>query len=359
MKFERYIDELLTRKIFPGITVLAGSHKGEPFKKSYGEKSSAYRNDPLDTRSIYDLASLTKPLITSMATLLLIEQGEFAEDTPISRILPGFREDIRVSHLISHTSGIPAWYPLYLRSEDHIDVIRGLEPVSQPGKKVVYSCLGYILLAEIIRKISGSPFSSFSENKIISRIGLGNTFFAVPEIRIKECVPTEMGNAYEKAVAEKDFPALSAGHQWRTGVLRGEVNDGNSYFLGGSSGNAGLFSNADDIFRLSREFYPEFTTLLKPETALMFWKNMTPFKRSSRTFGFKLNSSLVTSGGRGLSRHAIGHSGFTGTSVWLEPGSANVFIILTNRIHPVYDPSVNFNRIRRRLHRLLKKGLGL
>jgi len=359
LKFESLIQELLDRKVFPGITILAGSHMGEVFRNCYGDKSVEPRREELTYHSIYDLASLTKPLITSLLTLILIENGEFREDSRINKILPGFSDEIRIDHLITHTSGIPAWYPLYLRKEDHIEVIKELEPVAKPGRKVIYSCLGYILIAEIIKKITGRSFAAFSEDRIISGLGLENSFFTVPENRLQDCVPTEMGNRHEKSLAGRDFPDLSDNFKWRDDILIGEVNDGNSFFLNGSSGNAGFFSTADDIFKLSRQFYPEFTTLLKPDTALKFWENMTPFKRSHRSFGFKLNSSFITSGGRSLSRKAIGHSGFTGTSVWLEPDSANVFILLTNRIHPVFDPGLNFNRIRRKIHKRLKKDLRL
>jgi len=357
LKFESYIQELLNRKVFPGITILAGSHKGEVFRKSYGNAAIEPRIEKLKYNSIYDIASLTKPLITSLLTLILIENGEIRGDSPVRKFVEGFSDDINIDHLITHTSGIRAWYPLYLSDMNHVDVINGLRSKGKPGKKVVYSCLGYILLAEIVKKVTGREFVDAAEREIIIRLGLKNTFFKIPEDRLTQCVPTERGNTHEAYLASTEFPGLSGKHKWRENVLRGEVNDGNSFFLGGSSGNAGLFSTADDIFKLSREFYPEFTKLLKPDTARKFWRNLTPFKRSHRSFGFKLNSSLITSGGRSLSRKAIGHSGFTGTSLWMEPDSANVFILLTNRIHPVYDPGINFNSIRRKLHKLIKKDL--
>ena len=358
MKFESYIQELLNRKVFPGITILAGSLKGEVFRKCYGNASVEPQIEKLKYNYIYDIASLTKPLITSLLTLILIENGDIREDSPVRKFLEGFSDDIKITHLITHTSGIRAWYPLYLSEKNHVNVIKGLKPEAKPGKKVIYSCLGYILLAEIVKKVTGRDFADAADEMIIKKLGLKNTFFKVPVERLSQCVPTERGNIYESSLATGEYPDLSGKYKWRENILRGEVNDGNSFFLGGDSGNAGLFSTADDIFKMSREFYPEFTTLLKPDTARKFWRNITPFKRSHRSFGFKLNSSFITSGGRSLSRKAIGHSGFTGTSIWMEPDSANVFILLTNRIHPVYDPGINFNSIRRKLHKLIKKDLG-
>lgn len=359
MKFESYIQKLLDRKVFPGITILAGSHEGDVFRNCYGNSSIEPQVEKLKCNHIYDLASLTKPLITSLLILILIENGELSEDSHVSEFLPGFYKETKIIHLLTHTSGIPAWYPLYLREKNHIKVISELNRNSKPGRKVIYSCLGYILLAEIVKKITGKNFVDVAEDEIIKKVGLKNSFFKIPTSKLSECVPTEKGNRYEASVAERDYPLLSGKYDWRKNILRGEVNDGNAFFLRGDSGNAGFFSTADDLFVLSREFYPEFTTILKPDAAKKFWRNFTPFKRAHRSLGFKLNSSIITSGGRSLSRKAIGHSGFTGTSIWMEPDSFNVFILLTNRIHPYYDPKINFNYIRRKLHKLIKKDLGM
>ena len=359
MKFESYIHELLDRKAFPGITILAGSHNGDIFRKSYGNSSVEPEIKKLKYGSIYDVASLTKPLITALLILIFEEKGAFKSSDPVSRFLKGFPESITISHLITHSSGIPAWYPLYLEKKHYTDVIRELEPAAKPGRKVIYSCLGYILLSEIIKKVSGRKYSEAAEDEIFQRLWLKNTFFIVPSERLGDCVPTEMGNRYEKEMVSRDYPERSEIFLWREDLLSGEVNDGNSKFLKGESGNAGLFTTTDDIFTLSKQFYPDQTTLLNSDSALKFWKNLSPFKRSHRSFGFKLNSSLITSGGRSLSKKAIGHSGFTGTSIWMEPDSHNVFILLTNRIHPDYDSDLNFNHIRRKLHKLIKKDLGL
>jgi len=359
LKLESYINELINRKIFPGITLLVGSHRGDVFKKCYGYVSTKPKKKPLLADSIYDVASLTKPLATALLIQILIEEGELNENSVVGSFFEGFSNDINISHLLTHSSGIQSWYPLYLCGEDPLNVIKKLGIQSKPGKKVVYSCLGYILLALIIEKVTGIKFSLLTEELIIKKLGLKNTFFKVPYQKVKNCVPSEQGNQYEKIMAEKNYPDLSKNHNWREYTLCGEVNDGNSFFMNGSSGNAGLFSSAGDIYKVSKEFYPEFSTLLKPESADKFWKNLTPYKRSHRSIGFKLNSSFITSGGMSISKKAIGHSGFTGTSIWMEPESANVFILLTNRIYPKFDQRVNFNRIRRKLHKLIKKDLDI
>ncbi len=359
MKFEKYIDELLSRNVFPGITVLAGTIGTQAFHGCYGNKSVVPEKVKLQPETIYDVASLTKPLITALLIIKLIDSGELKEESKVKHFF-GYGDEISVLHLVTHTSGLPAWFPLYLSEKDHIKTILELKRVAKPGKRIVYSCLGYILLSEIIKKISGKTIAELAKSEIIDKLKLKNTFFKVPKGKLAKCAPTEFGNRYEKATVKREFPDLDVEeYKWRDHLLQGEVNDNNAMFLNGSSGNSGLFSTVEDIFRLSREFYPEFTELVKPESAIKFWKNHTPFGRSHRTFGFKLNSSLVTSGGRSVSRKAIGHSGFTGTSIWMEPDPANIFILFTNRIHPVVDGKLNFNKIRRRLHKLLKKDIGM
>ena len=146
---------------------------------------------------------------------------------------------------------------------------------------------------------------------------------------------------------------------WRDYILQGETHDCNSWYLGGTAGNTGLFSTTEDISRLTREFFPSTASILAPGSTHHFWENRTPFKKSHRTVGFKRNSSFITSGGRALSREAIGHNGVTGTSLWLEPKGGYTFILLTNRVHPVMvdEKKVGFNRIRRKLHRMIVKNL--
>jgi len=140
-------------------------------------------------------------------------------------------------------------------------------------------------------------------------------------------------------------------------LLLGEVQHANSFYSGGSAGNAGLFASARELFKLSREFFPEAATLLKADSIRLFWQNRTPWSVFHRSLGFKLNSSRPSSGGSVLSKQAIGHNGFTGTSLWLEPETQRQWIILSNRIHPRVT-KMNFDATRRKLHRLLKSELG-
>jgi CubicO group peptidase (beta-lactamase class C family) len=366
---DAFIQKLLEKEIVPGISILVGRKEKILFQKLYGWKSRFPGKEFLEENTLYDLASLTKPLVTAFLTVYLLEREKtgLKLDTGIRKIFPvlpsGF--DFTLVQLLTHTSGLPAWYPFYLFGADYFSQFNFLQLETRPGKQVNYSCVGYILLYHLIENISGISFAELARQVIFEPLGLRQTFLVVPEDLKKNAAPTETGNSYEKKMAEQwakkrekgkpgEYSQLVSRFPWRTEVIRGEPHDINSYYLGGTAGNAGLFSTAEEIFRLCREFFPAAGTLLRAESRQLFWKNFTPFKKSHRTVGFKLNSSLITSGGRALSRRAIGHNGFTGTSLWLDPREETVLILLSNRIHPEFRP-VNFDRIRRQLHRLLLK----
>jgi CubicO group peptidase (beta-lactamase class C family) len=351
----------MDKGIFPGISILAGKGEEILFKKHYGCKSLLPRKEPLEDNTIYDVASLTKPLVTAFLTLYLVEKEKgITLSTGIKTFFPHLDFDIKLVHLLTHTSGLPAWYPFYLYGSEYLPHFESLKLKSRPGRRVIYSCVGYILLYYIIEKMAGTSFRSFAHEVIFEPLGLKNTFLTVPEQLKALVAPTEKGNRYERELAIKKHPEAAGRFQWRENIIRGETHDCNSRYLGGTAGNAGLFSTADDIFKLTREFYPAFSSILSSRSARHFWKNFTPFKVSHRAAGFKLNSSFITSGGRALSRKAAGHNGITGTSLWLEPFESKggyTFILLTNRVHPVMvrESKVGFNGIRRKLHRLIIK----
>lgn len=356
-----FIDSSIKGGIFPGISILAGKGEDILLKKHYGFKSLVPQKEPLGEDTIYDLASLTKPLVTAFLLLYLLEKEKsITLETGIRTFFPQLDFDIKLVHLLTHTSGLPAWYPFYLYGENYLSQFGSLELKSRPGRRVIYSCPGYILLYYIIEKMAGASFMSAAREVLFEPLGLKRTFLAVPEHLKKLAAPTEQGNRYERELAMKTHPAAAGRFQWRENLIQGETHDCNSWYRGGTAGNTGLFSTVEDIFKLTRAFYPGFSSLLSSRSALYFWKNFTPFKAAHRSIGFKLNSSFITSGGRALSRRAAGHNGNTGTSLWLEPpgsGDGYTFILLTNRVHPVivHERKVGFNRIRRNLHRLIVK----
>ncbi|MCK4765852.1 MAG: beta-lactamase family protein [Candidatus Aminicenantes bacterium] len=354
MTFEKFIHTLIEREVIPGISLLIGKGENIILERHYGYKSLLPHRVALEENTLYDVASLTKPLVTALAAVYLIEKGELSLDAVVKKYFPVLPFDIEVSHLLTHTSGLPAWFPFYLYGEDYLDTFKRLRLEAKPGRKVNYSCVGYILLHYLIEKVSGVPFKDFIEQLIFKPLGLKDTYLQPPPGLRERAAPTEAGNRYEREMAQKEHGRLASAFAWRDYLIQGETHDANSYYLGGSAGNAGLFSTAAGLFRLSLEFFPSTGLLLKPESIALCWKNFTPFKKSHRSLGFKLNSSFITSGGRALSREAIGHSGFTGASLWLDPRGEYKYILLSNRIHPRVK-AFNFNRARRKLHGLLKR----
>lgn len=363
--FEKYIHSLIEDEIVPGISLLIGKDDKIVYKQEFGFKALAPQKEPLNGDTVYDLASLTKPLVTAFLLLYLSEREHISLETPVKTFFPGYPYEITLTQLLTHTSGLPSWYPFYLYNqlynEPYFNRLRQIVPEARPGRRVEYSCVGYILLYYIIQEIAGVPFPQLSRQIIFEPLGLQQTYLSVPPGIKPLTAPTETGNLYEKQLAAREHPRQVEQFQWRDTLIRGETHDCNSYYHGGTAGNAGLFSTTSDIFQLTRQFYPALATLLKPATTQYFWTNYTPFRKSHRSTGFKLNSSIITSGGRALSRRAIGHNGFTGTSMWLEPVEKSqgfTFILLSNRVHPYVEKNgqnVNFNKIRRKLHRLMVK----
>lgn len=368
LDLEAFIQSLLKNKVVPGISILVGKKEKILLKKYWGWKSILPQKETVEEHTLYDLASLTKPLVTAFLTVYLLEKEKINLDTNIRKIFPGLPAyfDFTLVHLLTHTSGLPAWYPFYLKDRDYFSQFQSLQLESRPGKWVNYSCVGYILLYYLIEKISGHSFKEFANQVIFKPLGLKHTFLAVPDQLTKMAAPTETGNEYEKNMAEQwakknenylEYHELLNRYDWRTDVIQGEAHDVNSHHQGGTAGNAGLFSTPAEVFRMCLEFFPATASLLKTDSLQLFRKNFTPFNKSHRSVGFKLNSSFITSGGRAFSRKAIGHNGFTGTSLWLDPRKETTVILLANRIHPQFT-NINFNKIRRKLHRLLVKELG-
>ncbi len=361
--FETYIYSLIEEGIFPGISLLVGKEKEILFIKQYGFKSLLPAKEILEENTLYDLASLTKPLVTTLLMLYLLEKEKGLDlDTSIKQIFPNLPFDFHLVHLLTHSSGLPTWYPFYLYMDAHnpgyFPQLKSLQLESRPGEKVNYSCVGYIFLYYIIEKISATPFKELAQKVIIEPLGLKQTFLSLPENLKPLAAPTEKGNLYEKqmALAMPEHKAAAERFQWREDVILGETHDCNSRYMGGTAGNAGLFSTCEDLFKMTREFFPATASILTPESTQFFWKNFTPFDKNHRTIGFSRNSSLsITSAGKALSRRAIGHTGFTGTSLWLDPKSNYCFILLTNRIHPTVG-NINFNKIRRKLHQIIASG---
>lgn len=296
--------------------------------------------------TIFDLASLTKPLATTTLALQLLEEGVLRLDDPVTRFFAKFgsrgKDGILIRHLMTHTSGLPAWAPLYAQGRPASEVVSVLSDMdlSYPtGTKVEYSCLGYILLGRIVELLAGEDLAALTARRICRPLGLADTFFLPErpdEALLARIAPTEAGNKYERgsAAARRPMP------WFRDYLIHGEVHDGNAHFLGGISGNAGLFGTAADVAVIAQALLNGGamgkTRILSPRTVALATMNHTAGLNENRGLGWSLPGQ-GSSAGDLLTPSAFGHTGFTGTSLWVDPVLDLIIILFTNRVHPTCD----------------------
>jgi serine-type D-Ala-D-Ala carboxypeptidase len=305
-------------------------------------------------QTIFDLASLTKPLITGLLLGHFIETDRIALRQPISEILPQFRTTekaaLTIGEVAAHNAGFAAWRPFYALANTRAEVLDMIasQPLEYaPGTRVIYSDPGYITLGFLLAAVAGKPLDEIVRQIIATPLGLTRTCFNPPGHWQAEIAASEIGNQFEKKLAG----AEAAHYQgWREYPIWGEVHDQNAYFLGGVAGHAGLFSTAREVYRLARQFLPG-SQLLKAATLPLFHNSLTPDAVEARSLGWQLAAVGITSAGDALAPESFGHIGFTGTSIWIEPATARIYILLTNRTHPNYW-EFNINERRRRFHQL-------
>lgn len=356
-----FLQQHISAGEFPSAVYLVADHDTVVFTDALGYSVvEPYRvANKLDT--IYDLASLTKPLVTTMLCSRRIELGELTLDSSLSHYLPEFdrtdKQMITIRELLTHTSGLPAWRPLYALTEDQPDraagAIASLDLEYKPGTRVVYSDLGFIALGILLERMTGHRLADMARHEIFEPLNLQQTFFN-PEIALQTGIAAcETGNAYEADMTRQIGVPEYANSRQR--LIWGEVHDGNAYFLGGAAGHAGLFSTAHEVFLLAQQFLCDYTKLLTPQTCWMFRENMTPNLEEARSIGWQLAETRDSTGGSDLPRDSFGHNGFTGTCLWIDPEHQRVFILLTNRTHARKLPFANINAVRREFNSLAVK----
>ena len=366
---ETQISAMLADRItagdFPSAVYLISEKSKPVFADALGHAVIDPYRITASLNTIYDLASLTKPLVTGMLCAQLVEKGELTLDSAVAHYLPEFertdRQMITVRELLTHTSGLPAWRPLYVLAENRreraLGVIANEALEYKPGTRVVYSDLGFIVLGFLLERLTGTDLSKLALSEIIEPLQLQHTFFN-PEMALQTGIAAcETGNGFEREAAL----TLGAKHYaaWREQVIWGEVHDGNAYFLGGVAGHAGLFSTANETLRLATQFLSQQSELLNADSCTeLFTRNMTKGLEEARSISWQLAQS-PESAGSSLPADSFGHSGFTGTSCWVDPHHQRVFILLTNRTHARSLPFVNINSVRREFHSLATAALTL
>lgn len=378
----RVITQAQEAGAFAGAVVLVAQGNQVRLHEAFGYAGLDPRQ-PMTTGTRFDLASLTKVVCTTTLILRLIDQGQIALDDGIGHVLPEWMEGLNraararvtVRQLLTHTGGLPGWYPLY--SEAHspkevLALICRLGIANPPGTRVEYSDLGFILLGFIAERLYGKSLDVCFHEEVAEPLGLAQTRF-LPEHG--PFAATERGNRFEMAMTERSGLAFDG---WRdpAAVITGKANDGNAYYaMGGISGHAGLFGTAEDLFYWSHLWIDQGRPLLSRAAIQAATTTQTPHLNLSRGLGWvtrrptgapvppaagvatmsrysapESTTAPVTDphdGGDWLSPAAFGHTGFTGTSIWIDPTIDGIIILLSNRIHPsATNPAFRFYRPR-------------
>jgi CubicO group peptidase (beta-lactamase class C family) len=287
-----------------------------------------------------------------------IELGELTLDSSVSHYLAEFertdKQMITVRELLTHTSGLPAWQPLYILAANEPEraagAIANLDLKYKPGTRVIYSDLGFISLGILLERMTGQRLADMAQREIFEPLRLQQTFFN-PELALQTGIAAcETGNVYEKNMSVETGSGVYESSRQR--LIWGEVHDGNAYFLGGAAGHAGLFSTASEVFELAQQFVAESSRLLTADTCKLFRQNMTEGLEEARSLGWQLASTKDSTAGSNLPPDSFGHNGFTGTSLWIDAQHQRVFVLLTNRTHARELPFANINAVRREFHNL-------
>ena len=320
-EIDKLIQQGISKKVFPGAVAYITEGDATPYYKAFGNRMCTPEIKAMQRNTIFDLASLTKPIVTATLIMHCVEERNLELNEPIKKYLPEFSHpQVTVSHLLTHTSGLPAWRATYLESKNKDEVVNYLCQIPLDyltGTQVVYSCLGYILLGKLLEHLTNEPLDALAQKWIFQPLGMHWTRYNLPSAWTDRCAATEDSNSFEKRMV--DYQP----HDWREGVIVGEVHDENAHFLGGVSGNAGLFSTATDIGKFCQMLIDGGDGILTTESINQMATVQTTGLNESRSMGWII-----------LADGSLYHTGFTGTSIRLNLKRKMLAILLTNRVHP-------------------------
>jgi CubicO group peptidase (beta-lactamase class C family) len=310
---------------------------------------------PATESTWYDLASLTKPLVTGTLALLALRERALGLDSTVGEVVGEAAGrpigGATVRQLLAHSAGLPAWAPLYALADDRqlaIEAVLSLELVGWPDQRVVYCCPGFILLAAMLERVLRQPLDVAFRDWVVDPLGLGEAVGFRPD-------PTQhplAAGAAEPAIERRLCLGRGVDPSQIPRAGPGLPDDGNARFLSGVAGNAGLFGTAAGVHRLASQYLRSASQLLHPnEIATTTAIAAGGDGGQIRGLGWQLASSPGCSAGPALPASAFGHSGFTGTSVWVDPRRQAVFVLLANRHHPGHH-EVDLHPLRRRFHAL-------
>ncbi|HWQ33890.1 MAG TPA: exo-beta-N-acetylmuramidase NamZ domain-containing protein [Blastocatellia bacterium] len=346
-----YIDQAveaeIAKKQLPGAVVLVGRQGKVVWRRAYGNRALEPKVEPMTPDTIFDLASLTKVVATATSVMILVERGMVRLGDPVARYIPEFAEagkkNITVEQLLVHRSGLMPDN----RIEDYqqgpekaFENIWNLAPIAETGSKFIYSDVNYIVLGELVRRVSGKPLDQFAAENIFRPLGMKDTGFRPAANLQPRIAPTEKrgGRSLVESTGEKS----DGEEHW----MRGEVHDPRSYLLGGVAGHAGLFSTADDLaiycqMILNGGEYQGVRILSPLGVARMTEARPSggnAVDGNARGIGWDIFTGYSANRGDLFPVGSFGHTGFTGTGLWLDPATQTFVVFLSNRVHPKLDP---------------------
>ncbi|MFH2047968.1 MAG: serine hydrolase domain-containing protein, partial [bacterium] len=332
------IDDLINEEIeaqnLPGAVLIVARKGAVVIRKAYGNAQVFPDTIPMTPENIFDMASVTKPVATATSIMILAEQGRLRLMDPVTKFIPEFTpfingndhpaDPIRLYHLLTHTSGLPPYTDVEALKTEFgspcpdavINTIATIEKQNPPGEHFAYSCLGFITLAEIVQRVSGMDIGEFSKANIFEPLEMHSSMFTPPRNLLLRIAPTEVHDGVP---------------------LHGFVHDPLAQLLSGLSGNAGLFSSADDMaifaqLLLNGGIYKGIR-ILSPLTVKAMTTVYPGLEFAGRGLGWDVNSAYASNMGDIFPKSSYGHTGFTGTSVVIDPETETFIILLTNRVH--------------------------
>ena len=336
------IEEGIAQKKLPGAVVLVGRKGKVVWQKAYGARALEPSREPMSVDTIFDLASLTKVIATATSIMILVERGKVRLSDPISVYIPELkgegREKITVEQLLTHRSGYAPDFDLREQWVGYDEAIKRLikEPLrNPPGTRFVYSDINFIALGEIVHRVGGMPLNQFAQKNIFGPLGMRDTGFTPTASLKMRIAPTEKRRGQLSYLGDSAANAGSDGDLW----LRGQVHDPTSYRMSGVAGHAGLFSTASDLaiycqMILNEGQYRGVRVLSPASVAEMTRPRLVNGTGGTRGLGWDINTSFSSNRGDLFPLGSFGHTGFTGTSIWIDPASQMFLIFLSNRVHP-------------------------
>ena len=331
-----------------------------------GSRRKVPSEQPMEAGTVFDLASLTKIMATSTLAAVLVDRGWIRWDTRLSAILPGYpvrglRSEIELRHLLSHTAGFIAWRPFWEelrarfgdaaraptrlhevpvadRQRAMRELVFSVEPEVAPGTRCLYSDVSFLLLGHALEEVTRMPLDRAVAEFVLKPFGMDGAFY-----RRVNADPSS--GRLDAVAATEDCP-------WRGGVIQGQVHDDNTWAMGGYAGHAGLFGSIRDVLQFARVL----PRMISPRTLREAWTRVDRPPGCPRTLGWDTPSGPDSSAGRYFGPGTVGHLGFTGTSLWLDPSAGLAVGLLTNRVHPSRE-NIAIRQLRPRLHDALREDL--